>query len=84
MTGDGLDEVWAKVLAHQEGLDLAAKRRRQQVGWTWTLVKDRLLAELRADPRVAEISAEVEREVLAGELTPALAAERILSAFTRS
>jgi LAO/AO transport system kinase len=84
LTGDGLDEVWAKVLAHQEGLDLAAKRRRQQVGWTWTLVKDRLLAELRADPRVAEISAEVEREVLAGELTPALAAERILSAFTRS
>ncbi|MET8866329.1 methylmalonyl Co-A mutase-associated GTPase MeaB [Nonomuraea sp. NPDC004580] len=84
LTGDGLDEVWAKVLAHQEGLDLGAKRRRQQVGWTWTLVKDRLLAELRADPRVAEISAAVEREVLAGELTPALAAERILSAFTRS
>lgn len=84
LTGEGLDEVWEKVLAHQDGLDLAAKRRRQQVDWTWALVRDRLLAELRTHPRVAEISAEVERAVLAGEVTPALAAERILSAFTRS
>ena len=84
LTGEGLDEVWKKVLDHQDGLDLAAKRRSQQVDWTWALVRDRLLAELRTHPRVAEISAEVERAVLAGELTPALAAERILSAFTRS
>ncbi|MFG1944350.1 methylmalonyl Co-A mutase-associated GTPase MeaB [Nonomuraea sp. NPDC048826] len=83
MTGDGLDELWRQVLAHQEGLDLAAKRRRQQVQWTWTMVRDRLLAELRDDPRVSAIRAEVEREVLAGTLTPALAADRLLSVFKR-
>ncbi|GAA1657936.1 methylmalonyl Co-A mutase-associated GTPase MeaB [Nonomuraea maheshkhaliensis] len=84
LTGDGLDELWRQVLAHQDGLDLAAKRRRQQVGWTWTLVRERLLAELRDDPEVTAISAEVERAVLAGDLTPALAADRILAAFKRA
>ncbi|MER6580498.1 methylmalonyl Co-A mutase-associated GTPase MeaB [Nonomuraea sp. NPDC001023] len=83
LTGDGLEELWRRILAHQGSLDLAAKRRRQQVQWTWTLVRDRLLAELRHDPEVAAITAEVEREVLAGELTPALAADRLLSVFKR-
>ncbi|MEU7742546.1 methylmalonyl Co-A mutase-associated GTPase MeaB [Nonomuraea sp. NPDC049158] len=83
LTGAGLDELWRKVLAHQKSLDLAAKRRRQQVQWTWTLVRDRLLTELRNAPEVAAIAAEVERDVLAGTLTPALAADRLLSAFER-
>ncbi|MEU8322275.1 methylmalonyl Co-A mutase-associated GTPase MeaB [Nonomuraea sp. NPDC048881] len=83
LTGDGLEELWRRILAHQDSLDLAAKRRRQQVQWTWTLVRDRLLAELRHDPEVAAITAEVEREVLAGELTPVLAADRLLSVFKR-
>ncbi|MEU6716662.1 methylmalonyl Co-A mutase-associated GTPase MeaB [Nonomuraea sp. NPDC046802] len=83
LRGEGLDKLWRHVLAHQDSLDLAAKRRRQQVGWTWTLVHDRLLTELRNDPEVAAIAAEVERKVLAGELTPALAADQLLSAFKR-
>ncbi|GAA2874148.1 methylmalonyl Co-A mutase-associated GTPase MeaB [Nonomuraea rubra] len=83
LSGAGLDELWRRVLAHQEAIDLPARRRRQQVRWTWTLVQDRLLAELRGDQEVAAITAEVEREVLSGELTPALAAEKILSVFKR-
>ncbi|MEV0143683.1 MULTISPECIES: methylmalonyl Co-A mutase-associated GTPase MeaB [unclassified Nonomuraea] len=83
LTGDGLAELWDHVLAHQEALDLDDKRRRQQVGWTWTLVRDRLLSELLHDPRVAAIAEKVEKEVLAGSLTPSLAADRLLSAFTR-
>ena len=63
--------------------ELAAKRRRQQVDWTWALVRDRLLSELKQDPEVAAITARVEREVLDGTLTPALAADRLLAAFTR-
>ncbi|TMR90898.1 methylmalonyl Co-A mutase-associated GTPase MeaB [Nonomuraea basaltis] len=83
LTGDGLEKLWRHVLAHQDSLDLAAKRRAQQVRWTWTLVRERLLSELRNDPAVAAIREEVEREVLAGELTPSLAADRLLSAFKR-
>ena len=87
LTGDGLEELWGRVVGHHDALEasgeLAARRRRQQVGWTWTLVRTRLLAELRDHPEVAAITAEVEREVLEGVLTPALAADRILAAFTR-
>ncbi|MFI6531798.1 methylmalonyl Co-A mutase-associated GTPase MeaB [Nonomuraea sp. NPDC050547] len=83
LTGAGLEELWQQIGAHRERVDVAAKRRAQQVRWTWTLVQDRLLAELRADPEVAALTKGVEREVLAGELTPALAADRLLAAFKR-
>ncbi|WP_223167674.1 methylmalonyl Co-A mutase-associated GTPase MeaB [Nonomuraea sp. SYSU D8015] len=83
LTGEGLEKLWRHVLDHRESLDLAAKRRAQQVRWTWTLVRDRLLSELRDDPEVAAVRQEVEAKVLAGELTPSLAADRILSAFKR-
>ncbi|MFD9945428.1 methylmalonyl Co-A mutase-associated GTPase MeaB [Nonomuraea sp. NPDC059023] len=83
LTGAGLEELWHQIGAHRERVDVAAKRRAQQVRWTWTLVQDRLLAELHGDPEVAALTKEVEREVLAGELTPALAADRLLAAFKR-
>ena len=45
------------------------------------MVRERLLGRLRDHPAVKEIRSELEREVLDGELTPALAADRILDAF---
>nr|BFE77692.1 methylmalonyl Co-A mutase-associated GTPase MeaB [Planobispora longispora] len=84
--GTGLEELWQQAVAHRDGLDasgeLADKRRRQQVGWTRSMVVDRLLRMLHDHPGVAAVTAEAEREVLAGTLTPALAADRILAAFT--
>jgi LAO/AO transport system kinase len=79
LTGAGLEEVWAHVVRHQESVDLAAKRSRQQVEWTWSLVRDRLLAGLQE--KVAPIAPEIERQVLDGTLTPSLAADRLLAAF---
>jgi LAO/AO transport system kinase len=81
----GLDDVWAALTRHQDFLDadgdLARKRARQQVRWTWQMVRDRLLARLKDHPQVKQIAGELERAVLEGELTPALAADRILAAF---
>lgn len=79
LTGAGLEELWRHVVRHQESLDLADKRRHQQVDWTWSLVRDRLLAELHE--KAAPIAAEIERQVLDGTLTPAQAADRILAVF---
>ncbi|GIJ44940.1 ATPase/protein kinase [Virgisporangium aliadipatigenens] len=87
-TGAGLDEVWRAVTDHRDALDasgeLARRRQRQQVGWVWAMVRDALLSSLHADPRVKATASTVEGEVLAGTLTPALAAQRILDAFTHS
>ncbi len=85
LEGTGLDELWAQVELHDRTLsesgELAAKRRRQQVDWTWTMVRDTLLARLHEHPEVRELAPELERQVRDGLLTPTLAAERILEVF---
>ncbi|MFA1550405.1 methylmalonyl Co-A mutase-associated GTPase MeaB [Actinomadura chokoriensis] len=85
--GTGLEEVWGRLVEHQERLresgELETRRRRQQVGWTWEMVRERLLTELHAHPDVRKLAPRLEQEVAGGTLTPALAADRILAAFTR-
>jgi LAO/AO transport system kinase len=85
--GTGLDQVWDEIAGHQERLresgELEARRRRQQVGWTWAMVRERLLGELHAHPAVRDLAPGLEKDVADGNLTPALAAERILEAFSR-
>lgn len=81
----GLDDVWDALVRHQEQLDasgeLQRRRRQQQVDWTWHMVRERLLARLKNHAAVKEMTGELEREVADGELTAALAADRILTAF---
>ncbi|MFN3006452.1 methylmalonyl Co-A mutase-associated GTPase MeaB [Mycolicibacterium wolinskyi] len=82
--GTGLPELWDTVLKHRRVLTEAgefdARRRAQQVDWTWTMVRDTVLDRLMSHPEVRSIRAEVERRVREGELTPALAAQQILDA----
>ena len=84
LNGDGLSELWDVVLKHREVLTAAgefdARRRAQQVDWTWTMVRDTVLDRVLTHPEVRRIRSDVERRVLAGELTPALAAQEILDA----
>ncbi|MET7610693.1 methylmalonyl Co-A mutase-associated GTPase MeaB [Streptomyces seoulensis] len=81
----GLDTVWERLEQHRTLLDssgrLTAKRREQQVGWTWAMVRDELLGRLYADPEVRSLAPDLEQEVREGSLTATLAAERILRAF---
>ncbi|MFC9153538.1 methylmalonyl Co-A mutase-associated GTPase MeaB [Streptomyces bauhiniae] len=81
----GLDTVWERLEQHRTLLDstgrLTAKRRDQQVRWTWAMVRDELLGRLHADPEVRRLAPDLEQEVRAGSLTATLAADRILRAF---
>jgi LAO/AO transport system kinase len=83
--GTGLDEVWQQVLRHRDTLAAAglleAKRRRQLIGWTWAMVREGLLTQLRESAAVHELAPSLEGQVLAGTLTPSQAAERILDAL---
>jgi LAO/AO transport system kinase len=84
MEGTGLDELWDTVERHRRVLaeagEFEARRRAQQVDWTWQMVRDTVLDRVLSNPEVRKIRAEVERRVRAGELTPALAAQQILKA----
>lgn len=82
MQGAGLTEMWDTVERHRQVLadagEFEARRRDQQVDWTWQMVRDTVLDRVLSNPAVRKVRAEVERQVRAGELTPALAAQRIL------
>ncbi|MBX8687406.1 methylmalonyl Co-A mutase-associated GTPase MeaB, partial [Mycobacterium sp. 20091114027_K0903767] len=84
LEGQGLAELWQTVLKHREVLteagEFEARRRAQQVDWTWSMVRDTVLDRVMSNPRVRGIRDEVERRVREGELTPALAAQEILDA----
>lgn len=80
----GVDDVWDRVLAHRDHLGaagLAEKRARQQLDFTWALVRDELDQRLRHSAAVREIRADVRDAVLAGELPATVAADRILAAY---
>jgi GTPase len=82
LEGTGLAELWETVERHREVLSEAgefeARRRAQQVDWTWQMVRDTVLDRVLSNPAVRKTRAEIERQVLAGELTPAMAAQQIL------
>nr|WP_194307449.1 methylmalonyl Co-A mutase-associated GTPase MeaB [Dietzia maris] len=85
LEAEGLDRFWNSVRSHQDTMngigEVEARRARQQVDWTWSMVHDTLMARLAADPEVRRIAPEVEQQVREGTLTAALAAQAIIDAF---
>jgi LAO/AO transport system kinase len=82
LEGTGLTELWDTVERHRQLLkeagEFEARRRAQLVDWTWQMVRDTVLERVLSNPAVRKIRADIERQVLAGELTPAMAAQQIL------
>lgn len=87
LEGTGLTELWDTVLKHRDVLTAAgefdARRRAQLVDWTWSMVRDSILDRVLNHPAVQQLRTDVERQVRDGEITPALAAQRILDAADR-
>jgi LAO/AO transport system kinase len=81
LTGAGIAELWQKVLDHRTAMnasgDFASRRRQQQVKWMWSMLEQRMMARLRADPAIRAKVKKTETEVAEGRITPALAAELI-------
>lgn len=85
VTGQGIDAVWERVLAHRQALtasgELVARRQAQQVAWMWTLVREALEERFRAHPAVRARLDALEREVAEGRVPPGQAAARLLETF---
>jgi LAO/AO transport system kinase len=84
-TGDGLDALWTQIELHRTKLgesgEWDARRRSQQLHWMWAMVTDRVLDRLHQHPGVRALVPDTEAAVTAGDLSPSLAADRILAAF---
>ncbi|MCZ7535167.1 MAG: methylmalonyl Co-A mutase-associated GTPase MeaB [Acidimicrobiia bacterium] len=87
LTGDGIPAVWQAMREHRNALEvggaLADLRADQARQWMWDEVTATLLVELRRDPEVARLVETLERDVVAGHVSPAAAARRILEEFLR-
>jgi LAO/AO transport system kinase len=84
LTGVGVDDVWERVIGHRDHLGdegLADKRARQQLEFTWALVRDELDQRLRSSAAVAAVRAEIRDSVLSGEVPASVAADRLLAAY---
>jgi LAO/AO transport system kinase len=80
----GVDAVWAAVEAHRQQLrtggTLEFRRAEQSVDWMRAMVRERLLSRLDT-PAARNARAEAEAAVRSRALTPAQAADHILSAL---
>jgi LAO/AO transport system kinase len=81
LTGTGIDVLWQKILDHRTAMnasgEFAERRRQQQVKWMWSMLEQRMMARLRADPAIRSKVRKIEAEVADGRIAPALAAEQI-------
>lgn len=87
LTGEGLDQVWEKVLEHRAVLEsdgsLAERRSDQGVSWMWDQVRDRLMDTFLRHQTVAGLIPDLEERVRSGETTAGLAARTLLDSFTQ-
>ncbi len=80
-----IEAVWSAVERRYTKLkasgNLLERRRKQNLGWLWAVVEDRLRQAVRTHPAVHSIRKQVEADVVAGMITPEAAARLILEAF---
>lgn len=81
----GLDDLWDKIDQYRRTMhgngEWKDKRRQQQIRWMWSMVDDRLMTNVKTDPRIKSLVPILEKEVGDGKLTPPLAVDKILSTF---
>src|SRR6202158_3892228 len=73
LMGTGIGELWQKILDHRTAMnasgDFAARRRQQQIKWMWSMLEQRMTAQLRADPAIRTKVKKTEAEVADGRHT---------------
>jgi LAO/AO transport system kinase len=87
LSGEGVPELWASIEDfHQQTVATGIferRRRSQTVAWVHSLAREHLERSFVAHPAVREALDEVERAVAAGELSPTLAARRLIALYER-
>jgi LAO/AO transport system kinase len=83
----GLEDLWARIETHARIMTASGerdeRRRRQAVAWMRELLADRLMEQVRADPRLGPRLPELEADVAAGRLAPSVAVEEVLAELGR-
>ena len=85
LEGAGITEVWETVEAYRQALgesgEIAARRAAQTKSWMWNEVSDTLTAALRGHAGVKAAIPRLESQVVQGRMSPARAADEMLTIF---
>lgn len=85
LTGEGLDELWAKVMEHRRAMStsgqLEARRARQRLRWLGDEVSERLRRSLAQHGAAQREYTHVSAEVAAGRLSVGAAARQVIETF---
>jgi LAO/AO transport system kinase len=87
LEGRGIDEAWRVIMDYRQTLEdsgeLLQRRALQSKAWMWAETAENLLYALREDTFLSQRIPQLETEVMAGRLPPALAAAELLQAFLK-
>ncbi|XP_038647863.1 methylmalonic aciduria type A protein, mitochondrial isoform X2 [Scyliorhinus canicula] len=85
-TGEGIPELWEKIVEFHTSIlasgELQINRQKQQKVWMWSLIKENVTEYFCNHPTVRNQIPSLEDKVVSGDLTPGLAADILLKAFS--
>ena len=85
ISGDGLADIWKDIENHRELLKISGefdqKRKQQRVRWMWSMIQDRLLLEIKKNESLQNIARALEVQVMEDQITPGLAASKVVAAI---
>lgn len=88
LEGTGIHDLWTTVEACGDALRstgaLTRRRAEQAQAWMWSEIGAALLDRIRTAPDVADLTARLEADAVAGRIPPTVAADRVLDAFLGS
>nr|XP_020447526.1 methylmalonic aciduria type A protein, mitochondrial isoform X3 [Monopterus albus] len=88
LSGEGIPEIWAKMESYRDAMlasgELQGRRMAQQRIWMWSLIQENVLSHFQNHPSVREALPHLEQRVTKGAISPGLAADMLLKAFSSS
>ncbi|MBX2839512.1 MAG: methylmalonyl Co-A mutase-associated GTPase MeaB [Gammaproteobacteria bacterium] len=84
-TGNGVQELWQCVLEHRSALEktgeLQSLRQEQRLRWLWSMIENKLMAQLHSKDDLRSLITEVENDIKSGRLTVPVGCDKILAAM---
>lgn len=85
LTGKGISDLWNVILEFEKQTKSTGvfdeRRKNQIVEWAFKMVENKLIDDFYNNETIKKIITELKNEVLQGQLTPTLAAEKLLSIY---
>lgn len=85
-SGEGIPEVWAKMESYRDAMlasgELQGRRRVQQKVWMWSSIQENVMCHFQNHPSVRRALPGLEERVTRGVISPGLAADLLIKAFS--